>query len=850
MLPKYASDKVERYSKRYKITDKEKKEVIKSLEERYENAKISPGEAIGIITAESFGEPSTQMSIPFFEKVIIKVNNKIKIIEIGKFVDEIIKLNGSFKLNDHSEVLPLNILEVYTPSLNQDEKIEWKRVTEVSRHKYLNKLIKLSTASGRNIIATDNHSFVTRKNNKIIPIVGNKLKTGDRIPVINNFLTPNIIEEIKIDKYISHKNFAVDADDLLYKIGTISKSIKNSIKLDWLTGWYFGAYLAEGNGTGSHVSITNINNSYINNAINFANSIQINFVDKEYQGEYGPGRTLTINSTILNKFIIASCSNGSSHKYVPEFAYNSCDQFVAGLLRGYFDGDGNFTVDRKMIRISSDSKELRDGIALLLSRFKIFSYKTEDRKGQYWLLIPYKYAHLYMTYINSDIDYKIIALEKLAEKSKKFWNEYSREYTDMISGFGDLFWNTAKKVGYPSRYINNFTKKQEIGRTALYRYMKLFEKKAKEKNIDIQEELNIMSCMFDSDVIWDEIINVEYVKNDHEYVYDFSVPGLETFTTFDGILTHNTLNVFHFAGVSEMQVTVGLPRLIEIFDARKRPSTPKMELKVKQKYAKTTDQVREIAMKFRETKLGDVAQEVSINVARMNIELILDKKKLRELDIKPKFVHDKIVTAMKGLEIKDGESSIIIKPKEKEMSLSEIYKLKEKIKQIHVRGLEGVTHVLPVKEETGFIIHCAGSNLEQALEAEEIEKETAMTNDLFEVANVLGIEAAREAIIREASKVLKEQGISVDVRHIMMLADIMTRTGQIKGITRTGITGEKESVIARATFETPIKHLINASLVGERDVLNSVVENAILNQPVPLGTGLPGLVAKMKKEDE
>ena len=84
----------------------------------------------------------------------------------------------------------------------------------------------------------------------------------------------------------------------------------------------------------------------------------------------------------------------------------------------------------------------------------------------------------------------------------------------------------------------------------------------------------------------------------------------------------------------------------------------------------------------------------------------------------------------------------------------------------------------------------------------------------------------------------------------MMLADIMTRTGQIKGITRTGITGEKESVIARATFETPIKHLINASLVGERDVLNSVVENAILNQPVPLGTGLPGLVAKMKKEDE
>src|SRR3989338_2950847 len=136
-----------------------------------------------------------------------------------------------------------------------------------------------------------------------------------------------------------------------------------------------------------------------------------------------------------------------------------------------------------------------------------------------------------------------------------------------------------------------------------------------------------------SDIVWDEIEKKKYIDSSSEYVYDLSVLGLETFTTFDGIVTHNTLNVFHFAGVAEMQVTVGLPRLIEIFDARKKPSTPKMELKVKQKYAKTTDQVREIAMKFRETKLGDVAQEVSINVARMNIELILDKKKLRELDI-------------------------------------------------------------------------------------------------------------------------------------------------------------------------------------------------------------------------
>ena len=81
----------------------------------------------------------------------------------------------------------------------------------------------------------------------------------------------------------------------------------------------------------------------------------------------------------------------------------------------------------------------------------------------------------------------------------------------------------------------------------------------------------------------------------------------------------------------------------------------------------------------------------------------------------------------------------------------------------------------------------------------------------------------------------------------MFLSDVMTRNGEVKGVTRTGITGGKESVIARASFETPIKHIVNASLVGEVDKLNSVVENVIINQPVPLGTGLPGLFAKMKK---
>ena len=99
--------------------------------------------------------------------------------------------------------------------------------------------------------------------------------------------------------------------------------------------------------------------------------------------------------------------------------------------------------------------------------------------------------------------------------------------------------------------------------------------------------------------------------------------------------------------------------------------------------------------------------------------------------------------------------------------------------------------------------------------------------------------------MNEVAKVIEDQGLDVDVRHIMLVSDVMTNKGTVKGITRSGITGEKKSVLARASFETPIKHIINASLIGEEDELNSVIENVMLNQPVPLGTGLPGLVAKI-----
>ena len=272
------------------------------------------------------------------------------------------------------------------------------------------------------------------------------------------------------------------------------------------------------------------------------------------------------------------------------------------------------------------------------------------------------------------------------------------------------------------------------------------------------------------------------------------------------------------------------------------------EIYLKEKYSSSPTKVKEIAERIKGNTLQDVASEFLLNIMDSNVEIKLSRNKMSELNINSKQISDVIQNALKTVSITQDRDSLIIKSTNKESKLSELYRLKEKCKEIHVCGLKGITQVLPMKVGEEFVIYCAGSNLKDALELEEVDAKRVKTNNIFEITDILGIEAARQSVINESLKVLGEQGLHIDIRHIMFLADAMTKSGEIKGVTRSGITKEKESVLAKASFETPIQHLVAASLVGERDVLSSVIENVMLNQPVPLGTGLPGLMAKMKEK--
>jgi DNA-directed RNA polymerase subunit A" len=313
--------------------------------------------------------------------------------------------------------------------------------------------------------------------------------------------------------------------------------------------------------------------------------------------------------------------------------------------------------------------------------------------------------------------------------------------------------------------------------------------------------------------------------------------------------TQMTLNTFHFAGVAEMNVTMGLPRIIEILDGRKELSTPMMEIYLK-KPLSAGKGVREFALSIKQTTLKELALEFLINMAEGMIEVKLNTEKLQELGLTAASLAKIVAGSLKGYTTKQEGDSLILKVRGKEEAMKEIYKTKEKIKDIHIKGVKSITQVLPVKRGEEYIIITAGSNMVDILGLPEVDAERTTTNNIFEIQEVLGVEAARQAIINEVYKVIESQGLNVDIRHIMLVADTMCATGKIKGITRYGIVSEKASVLARASFETPIRHVINAALIGEEDELNSVVENVMLNQPIPIGTGLPSLITEVKKDGE
>ncbi len=308
--------------------------------------------------------------------------------------------------------------------------------------------------------------------------------------------------------------------------------------------------------------------------------------------------------------------------------------------------------------------------------------------------------------------------------------------------------------------------------------------------------------------------------------------------------TQMTMRTFHYAGVAEMNVTLGLPRFIEIVDARRVPSTPMMEIHLKEGIKYSRERVREIASNIEITTLLDVA-DIETDISNMRVIVRPHEDKLREKNLTVDDLEDIIKKNRVLHAVYEREGSNFIM-KVETASFKKLYQLSEYIKTLKVKGITNIKRAIIRAHGDEYVIYTEGSNLAAVLEMEEVDRTTTTTNSIMEIYSVLGIEAARNAIIKEAHKTLQEQGLTVDLRHIMLVADMMTNDGDVKAIGRHGISGRKSSVLARAAFEITSQHLMDAGINGEVDALRGVAENIIVGQPVTLGTGAVKLIYKQR----
>ncbi len=307
--------------------------------------------------------------------------------------------------------------------------------------------------------------------------------------------------------------------------------------------------------------------------------------------------------------------------------------------------------------------------------------------------------------------------------------------------------------------------------------------------------------------------------------------------------TQMTMRTFHFAGSVGVRVTLGLPRLIEIFDAKKKPSTLMMTLYLKREY-NTKKHSERIAEEITEKKLRNFVNTVSLDLTNKRIKIKLKKlKKTLKTEIATK-----IKKRSKRYKVTLRRNTLTIESRKKEWSIKDLQKLKKRLLDLCMVGIPGVNNTIVLKEGNDWVIKTFGSNFLKIIAFEEIDMMRSYTNNIHELAEVLGIEAGRNAIIRETKNTMKQQGLDIDDRHIILVADIMTFSGKISPIGRYGVAGMKSSVLTRAGFEETKKHLVRASVRSEEDNFDAIFDNVMVNQQVPIGTGMFELIARLGEE--
>ena len=894
----------------YGLSRKEFQAMMKEITMSFTKAIIEPGEMVGVIAAQSVGEPTSQMSQHRDTQIKIVVRNiesnqvKFHTVKIGDLCDQIIRTKPELTIGTgHPDSVETDLTtlpnEYYIIGVDRQEKTHWNKISHVSRHPVNGQLMTITTKSGRKTTTTLSHSHLIRANQTVEAITGANLRPGMRIPVTKHMPNTFVSDKVKIGE--------------------------TEYQLDHLFGWFIGAYLAEGNINANSICITNISDHFINNTTNFAKKFNEKVTVRKYQGEYGPSTSTSFTHNPLADFMLETMGTGSFVKRVPDFAYTAPDEFKAGLIQAYFDGDGNFQADetRNQIRVCSRSAQLINDMGLLLNYFDIFgSIKEQTVKAQpmYNMCISARYAPEYQTHIGSLVHGGKLA--HIVDYAQRADAHNLSDEIDKINGLGEIIARCGKVLNLPgqSRTYGRWAKKESIGRRTLSKYISIFETDPNTNKI--QRELAILKQAEKSNVIWDEVVDINvYTPDQTEYVYDFTVPGNQTFMVDSGIIVHNTLNTKHFAGVAKGgSANMGVSRIQELLHFSKNIKTPQMHIYFKEPYSTDRGALNKVVSYFKHLSIRQLISSAEVyydagvsdtngkklkadNVSgpffvnnqkaeisslpfvfriRMDIEKMIDKETTL-LDIKTKFISYwyKNYTNVKNLKKSDKEvisrisrcAILSNNATDKEQIIHIRFSmssfnyniitdfLKMVFDDITLKGIENINgvdisqeRVINFDKETGevktdkeYMVYTAGINIESMRLMKGVDHTRTKCNDIANILRHYGIEAVRQILIHELTATYVAGGSNINQNHLSLLIDQMCHTGEITSMDRHGLSKIDMDPIARASFEKTMDHFVNAALFNEKDQMKSVSSRIAIGRVISGGTGIFDLVLDTKK---
>jgi DNA-directed RNA polymerase beta' subunit len=941
---------------------------------KFKEALVHPGEMVGVVAAQSIGEPSTQLtlnSIIWSEKIILR--NKIgciKIVPIGQFTEEQIEKSKKIDYMSGTDTTyaELNSDEEYyeVPCANESGETVWRRVEAVTQHPVVNEdgtdtMLKVTTKGGREVTATKAKSFLQLFEGKIQGVNGKDLKVGDYLPVsrkilaytetfaldLRSILSPtkylygtelekaanlrherhwwknhanvsfvlphtssqslsSLFREIPQKGKTPNKYLEIHPGYIYSKsMGCSKYMIPESIDLTYDFGYLVGAYAAEGSGGKNKVSICNNCDEYLKPIERLCE--QWNIPTKKCKrtdrgGEGWTSQELIIHNTILSNILVHLCGTMSYNKYVSPTIVFSNRECIMGFLDAYIGGDGSVSKHTNQggsTRISdmkmwSTSPALLTDVMVMLKNVGVSShiYKIPERKPS-----EHKIQHRRPSY------------------SLNVKNQQSQKLAQLLH------------LQVPEKQM----RLDELKTQDYFKYEYSLEDQSLPNTVNGEIVMEPREGRM-TDLEFDEIISIEEVVNPTKYAYDLTVEDTRNFDLYNGLCLRDT---FHHTGISsKTNVTRGVPRIEEILRLTKNPKNPSMTVYLHPLEESDNDKANNYTVMITHTKLVDVVKMIQICFDPMErtsemdndqmlleqyyqfeemveecmgneggasasassssskpeparskwiIRMEIDKETLIEKNITMDDIHFAIANSEHGKDIQcifsdynmdklifriRTNANMFDKKAKRGVAnpldqSDDIYLLKHfqdvLLNQIVLRGIHGIQNVIPrklqnmvvkddgkyVRKDT-WVLDTTGSNLLDTLALSYIDSTRTTSNDIKEVFNILGIEAARQCIHNELVEVMAFAGASINYHHTSLLCDRMTCNQNMVSIFRSGLLNDNVGPIAKATFEVHTEVFLTAARHAEFDHMRGVSANIMCGQQGNYGTNTFQVILDMK----